>query len=75
VSDAYYDDGHIEVLRGATLDYKEYTSVCRADGLAVTVSRILSREILKGLMAADFVKQDDPENDRMVTILRLTDEG
>jgi hypothetical protein len=70
-----YDDGHIEVLRGPTLDYKEYISVCRADGLAVTVSGSLSREILNELVAADFVKQDGPENDRMVTIFRLTDEG
>jgi hypothetical protein len=52
---------------------QEYISVCRADGLAVTVSGILSREILKELVAADFVKQDDPGNDRMVTIFRLTD--
>ena len=56
-------------------DYKEYISVCRADGLAVTVSGILSREILNELVAANFVKQDGPENDRMVTIFRLTDEG
>jgi hypothetical protein len=70
-----YNDGHIEVLRGPTLDYKEYISVCRADGLAVTVSGILSREILNELVAANFVKQDGPENDRMVTIFWLTDEG
>jgi hypothetical protein len=70
-----YDDGHIGVLRGPTLDYKEYISVCRADGLAVTVSGILSSEILNELVAANFVKQDGPENDRMVTIFRLTDEG
>jgi hypothetical protein len=54
---------------------QEYISVCRADGLAVTVSGNLSREILKELVAADFVKQDDPENDRTVTIFRLTDGG
>jgi hypothetical protein len=71
----FYDDGHIEVLRGPTLDYKEYISVGRADGLAVTVSGILSRKILNELVAANFVKQDGPENDRMVTIFRLTDEG
>jgi DNA-binding MarR family transcriptional regulator len=68
-----YADRHIEVLRGPTLDYKEYISVCRADGLAV--SGILSREILKELVAAGFVKEEGPENDRMVTIFRLTDEG
>jgi hypothetical protein len=70
-----YDDGHIEVLRGPTLDYKEYISVCRADGLAVTVSGILSRESLNELVAANCVKQDGPEDDRMATIFRLTDEG
>ncbi len=70
-----YDDGHIEVLRGPMLDYKEYISVCRADSLAVTVSGILSREILDELVAANFLKQAGPENDCMVTIFRLTDEG
>jgi hypothetical protein len=70
-----YHDGHIEVLRGPTLGYKEYISVCRADGLAMTFSGILSREILNKLVAAKFTKQDGPEDDRMVTIFRLTDEG
>jgi hypothetical protein len=70
-----YNDGHIEVLRGPTLDYKDHISVCRADGLAIAFSGILSREILNGLVAANLVKQDDPINDRAVTIFRLTDEG
>jgi hypothetical protein len=70
-----YGDGYIEALRGPTLDYKEYISVRRADGLAVTFRGILSPEMLNELVSANFVKQDGPENDRMVTIFKVTDEG
>ena len=70
-----YDDGHIEVLRDPTLEYKGYISFCRADGFAVTVFGILSREILDELVAANVVEQDGLKNDCMVTIFRLTDEG
>jgi hypothetical protein len=59
-----------------TSDFLPLRNTSRPVGrMAVTVSGILPREILKELVAADFVKQDDPENDRMVTIFRLTDGG
>lgn len=69
-----YEGGHIEVLRGPTPQYEEY-SVCRANGLVVKLAGTLSREMLNDLVEANFVERDGPENERNVTIFKLTDEG
>jgi hypothetical protein len=70
-----YEGGHIEVLRGPTPQYEEYISVCRANGLVVKLAGTLSREMLNDLVEANFVERDGPENERNVTIFKLTDEG
>jgi hypothetical protein len=36
---------------------------------------IRSLKTLNNLMKADFVKQDGPENERQITMFKLTDEG
>jgi DNA-binding MarR family transcriptional regulator len=35
----------------------------------------ISREMLNDLVEANFVERDGPENERNVTIFKLTDEG
>jgi hypothetical protein len=69
------EDGYIGVLRGPTYRYKEHISVCRADGRAMRSASVFSRAILNDLVKANFVKQDGLENERQVTIFRLTDDG
>jgi DNA-binding MarR family transcriptional regulator len=70
-----YEGGHIEVLRGPTPQYEEYISDCRANGLVVKLAGTISREMLNDLVEANFVERDGPENERNVTIFKLTDEG
>jgi hypothetical protein len=69
------EDGYIGVLRGPTRDYKEHITVCRADGRATRSSFVFSREMLIDLVRGNFVKQDGLENDRQITIFKLTDQG
>jgi hypothetical protein len=69
------EDGHIAALRGPTHEYKEHISVCRVDGLGTKFAVVFSRAILNELVKANFVKQDGPENERQVTIFRLTNQG
>jgi hypothetical protein len=65
------EDGHIEVLKGPTA---EYITVCRPDGRAL-LEGDLPRSILDDLLAASFVRQDGQENERRVTVFRLTSDG
>jgi hypothetical protein len=69
------EDGYIGILRGPTRDYKEHISVSRADGRATKHHLVLSREILNDLVKANFVKQDGPENERQITMFKLTAQG
>jgi len=64
-------DVYIEVVRGPT---DEYITVCGPNGIAL-FEGLLPREILEDFRAAWFVRQDGPENDRGVTIFRLTDDA
>lgn len=69
------DDGDIAVLRGPTHEYKEHISVRRADGSAMRFAVVCSRKTLNDMVKANFVKQDGPENERQITIFKLTDDG
>ena len=69
------DDGDIAVLRGPTHEYKEHISVRRADGSAMRFAVFCSRKTLDDLVKANFVKQDGPENERQITMFKLTDDG
>jgi hypothetical protein len=62
-------DGYIQVVRGPT---DENITVCRLNGTAL-FEGLLPRGILQDFRAAWFVKRDGPENERGVTIFRLTD--
>jgi hypothetical protein len=64
-------DGYIQVVRGPT---DEYITVCRPNGTAL-FEGLLPREILQDFRAAWFVEQDGPENERGVTIFRLTNDA
>ena len=63
--------GHMVVLRSPAPEYEKHIAACRADDIAIG---ILSGEILDDLFEADFVKQDDCE-DEARPIFRLTDWG
>jgi hypothetical protein len=69
------ENGHIAVLRGPTSLCKEYILVCRADGRATRSASAFSREMLNDLVNANFVNRDGPENERQITMFKLTDDG
>ena len=69
------EDGDIAVLRGPTHEYTDHISVRRADGRAMRFAVVCSREMLNDLVSANFVKQDGPENERQITMFKLTDDG
>jgi hypothetical protein len=69
------EDGDIAVLRGPTHEYTEHISVRRADGRAMRFAVVCSREMLDDLVRANFVKQDGLENERQITMFKLTDDG
>jgi hypothetical protein len=69
------EDGDIAVLRGPTHEYTDHISVRRADGRAMRFAVVCSREMLNDLVRASFVKQDGPENERQITMFKLTDDG
>jgi hypothetical protein len=60
--------GHIAVLRGPTSEYKEHIALCRADGGLET----FSREIFDELVKANLIEQASPENEKKVTIFRVS---
>jgi hypothetical protein len=51
---------YIVALRNPTHQYKNHIVVCRGDGVAVD---ILSRETLDDLVEANFIEQDDCDNE------------
>ena len=64
-------DAHIEVLRGPT---GELISICSPDAKAM-FGGFMPREMLYDLVEANLVRQDGVENERKVTVFRLTEDG
>ena len=67
------EGGHIEVFQGS-FTAREYIYVCRPDGRALFASN-MPREMLDQLVRLSFVVMDREENERQVTIYRLTPDG
>jgi hypothetical protein len=65
------ENSHIQVLRGPT---GEFISVCRPNGRAMYVD-LMTRDMLNDLLKAGLVRRDGVENERKVTIFRLTGDG
>ena len=65
------DDGHIQVLKGPTA---EYITVCQPDGTALFEGD-LPRDMLDDFVRQSFVEQDGEENDKHITVYRLTTDG